>query len=140
MKRVTRWSKKELVITLYFSSRRIGYMAVSQLLNRRGYHRTSSAVERKIRTIIGDRPSLRPSQGSWDVSAVDQWLDDVLGSTEDVNRLIDFTPEDAEVVAEVGYAPEVEYSVVLSTYLTAEGSTSLSSRCYGHPKNCVHGG
>ncbi|KAH2362453.1 hypothetical protein KXV92_007264 [Aspergillus fumigatus] len=100
MKRVTRWSKKELVITLYFSSRRIGYMAVSQLLNRRGYHRTSSAVERKIRTIIGDRPSLRPSQGSWDVSAVDQWLDDVLGSTEDVNRLIDFTPEDAEVVAE----------------------------------------
>ncbi|GFF60970.1 hypothetical protein IFM51744_10544 [Aspergillus udagawae] len=102
MKPAPRWSKDELVITLYFSSRRISYMAVSQLLTRRGYHRTSSAVERKIRMIVGDRPSLRPSQEGWDVNAVDQWLDEVLGSTEEVNGLIDFTPEDAETVAHWG--------------------------------------
>jgi hypothetical protein len=129
------WSKDELVIIVYFSSRRISSIAVSQLLTRRGYHRTSSAVERKIQAIIDDRPSLRPSQGSWDINAVDRWLDDVLGSTEDVNRLIRFTSEDAEIVAQVGYAPEVDPSFCLLTFLTAEGSTSLSSRPYGHPRN-----
>jgi hypothetical protein len=135
MEPAARWSKDELVIAIYFSSRRISSIAVSQLLTRRGYHRTPSAVERKIQAIIDDCPSLRPSQGSWDINAVDQLLDDVLGSTEDVNRLIRFTSEDAEIVAQVGYASEVDPSFCLSTFLTAEGSTSLSSRPYGHPRN-----
>jgi hypothetical protein len=61
-----RWLKEELVVALYFS-RRINSSAVSQLLTRPGYHRTSSAVERKVQAIVDDRPCLRPSQGSWDV-------------------------------------------------------------------------
>jgi hypothetical protein len=135
MKPAARWSNDELVITLYFSSRRINSMAVSQLLTCRGYHRTSSAIERKIQAIVDDRPSLRPSQGSWDVNIVDKWLDDVLGSNEDVNCLIKFSPEDAGIVAQVGYASAVEPSFFLPTLLTAEHSTSLSSRPYGHPMN-----
>lgn len=105
MKPAARWSNDELVIAVYFCSRRISSKSVSQLLTRRGYHRTSSAVERKIQAIVGDHLSLRPSEGSWDISAVDRWLDDILGSTEDVNRLIKFSPEDAEMVAQVGYPP-----------------------------------
>jgi hypothetical protein len=135
MKPAARWSKDELVITLYFSSRRINSMAVSQLLTGSGYHRTSSAIEGKIQAIVDDRPSLRPSQRSWDVNVADQWLDDVLGSNEDVSCLIKFSPEDAEIVAQVGYASEVEPSFFLLTLLTAERSTSLSSRPYGHPMN-----
>ncbi|KAK9646515.1 hypothetical protein HCH54_005254 [Aspergillus fumigatus] len=100
MKPAARWSNDELVIAVYFCSRRISSKSVSQLLTRRGYHRTSSAVERKIQAIVGDHLSLRPSEGSWDISAVDRWLDDILGSTEDVNRLIKFSPEDAEMVAQ----------------------------------------
>ncbi|GFF96663.1 hypothetical protein IFM61392_10422 [Aspergillus lentulus] len=140
MKPAARWSEDELVIALYFSSRRISSMAVSQLLTRRGYHRTPCAVERKIQAIVGDHPSLRPSGGSWDVDAVDLWLDDVLGNAEDVNRLIKFTPEDAEIVAQVVNASEIQHSFLLSTLLTAEGSINLSSTPYGHPRNWVHGG
>jgi hypothetical protein len=33
---------------------------------------------------------------------VDRLLDDILGSTEEVNHLIAFTAEDAEIVAQVG--------------------------------------
>jgi hypothetical protein len=110
MKPPERWSKDELIITLCFSSRRISSMAVAQLLTRHEYHRTSSAIERKIQAIVGDCHSVRPSQGSWDVNAVDQWLDDVLGTIEDVICLIKFTPEEAEIVAQVGYASEVESS------------------------------
>jgi hypothetical protein len=85
-------------------------MAVSKLLTRRGYHRTPCAVERKIQAIVGDCPSLRPSGGNWDIDAVDRWLDDVLGNTDDVNRLIKFTLEDAEIVAQVGEAAEIQLS------------------------------
>jgi hypothetical protein len=96
------WSKNELVITLYFSSRHINSVSVSLLLSRRGFQRTPAAVERKIHEIVCDHPSLQAYEGSWDIDAVDHWLDNILGSIEDVNRLIEFAPEDAEIVAQVG--------------------------------------
>jgi hypothetical protein len=64
----------------------------------------------------------------------------ILGNTEDVNRLIKFTPEDAEIVAQVVNASEIQPSFLLTTLLTAEGSTNLSSTPSGHPRNCIHGG
>lgn len=103
MKNTTRWTNNELAIALYFSSRHIGPKSVSLLLDRRGYHRTPGAVDRKVNKVVSDCPSLRLSEDSWDIDAVDRWLDDMLGGPEEVNRLIYFTPEDAEIVAQVGY-------------------------------------
>lgn len=88
---------------LYFSSRRIRSESISLLLKRRGYNRTPVAVDRKVNRIVSGCPSLLLSNYSWDTDAVDRWLDDMLGDPEEVNRLISFTPEDAEIVAQVGH-------------------------------------
>ncbi|GFF96666.1 hypothetical protein IFM61392_10419 [Aspergillus lentulus] len=105
MKPARRWTNNELAIVLYFSSRRIGPKSVSLLLSRRGYHRTPVAVDRKVNQVVSDLPSLRISEVTWDIDAVDRWLDDLLGDPEEVNRLIYFTREDAEIVAQVGHPP-----------------------------------
>jgi hypothetical protein len=103
MKYAIRWTNNELAIALYFSSRRIGPKSVSLLLDRRGYHRTPVAVDRKVNQIVSDFPSFLLTEDIWDIVAVDRWLDDMLGDPEEVNRLISFTPEDAEIVAQVGH-------------------------------------
>jgi hypothetical protein len=51
--------------------------------------------------------------------AVDRFFDDILGSAEKVNHLIAFTPEDAEIVAQIGYPPERD-----SIFLFSLSSTS----------------
>ncbi|KAA8649320.1 uncharacterized protein ATNIH1004_005221 [Aspergillus tanneri] len=94
------WSGSEIIIAVYFTSRYINPITLSCLLSRRGYKRTPSAIERKVKNIVGSVPSLRPSRGNWDVDAVDQWIDDYLRDHEAVNRLITFTLEDAKVVAQ----------------------------------------
>lgn len=99
-----RWTNNELAIVLYFSSRRIRSESVSLLLHRRGYNRTPIAAERKVDKIVSDCPSLRLFvEDSWDIDVVDRWPDDLLGDSEKVNCLISFTPEDAEIVAQVGH-------------------------------------
>jgi hypothetical protein len=103
MKYAKRWTKNELAVALYFSSRRIRPESVSLLLVRRGYKRTPIAVDRKVNKIIRGRPSLLLSDYSWDIDAIDRLLDDMLGDPEIVNRLISFTPEDAEIVAQVRF-------------------------------------
>jgi hypothetical protein len=97
-----RWTNDELVVIIYFSSRRIGAKSISQLLSRRGYQRSTAAIKHKIREVVRTFPSLRPSAESWNKGAVDRWLDSRLGRAEEVNRLIEFTTEDAEIVAQVG--------------------------------------
>jgi hypothetical protein len=47
-------------------------------------------------------PPFQLSKVRWDVDAVDGLLDDILRSTEQVNHLIIFTAEDAEIAAQVG--------------------------------------
>jgi hypothetical protein len=59
MKYATRWTNNELAVALYFSSRRIGPKSISSLLDRRGYHRTPVAVDRKVNQVVNDFPSLR---------------------------------------------------------------------------------
>lgn len=103
MKNTGRWTNKELAIALYFSSRRIRSDSVSLLLDRWGYKHTPVAVDRKVNKIVRGCPSLLLCDYSWDIDAVDRWLDDMLGDTEIVNRLISFTPEDAEIMAQVGH-------------------------------------
>lgn len=102
-KHTARWTKDELIITLYFTSRRIDFKSISQLLSRRGFQRSSIAIKNKVYHIVRLFPSLRPSAKRWNKDAVDQWLDDTLGNSNDVDRLIAFTSEDAETVAQVGY-------------------------------------
>lgn len=95
------WSKSEIAIVVYFSSRYICYEALTELLLRRGYHRSPSAIERRVRTIISSNPFLQPSESKWDISAVDCWIDSNLDH-DTVNSLIAFNSEDAVVVDEVG--------------------------------------
>jgi hypothetical protein len=102
-KHTERWTKDELIIVLYFTSRCIGFKSISQLLSSRGFQRSPTAIKNKVYQIVHAFPSLRPSAKGWDKDAVDQWLDDTLGNSNDVDRLIAFTPEDAETVAQVGY-------------------------------------
>jgi hypothetical protein len=103
MKYAKRWTNDELAIVLYFSSRRIRSESVSLLLDRRGYNRTPVAIDRKVNKIVSGCPSLLLYDYTWDIYAVDRWLDDMLGDPEIVNRLVSFTPEDAEIVAQVGH-------------------------------------
>jgi hypothetical protein len=98
------WSNSELVIVVYFSSRYICTSALSELLSCRGYRRTGSAIERKVRGIVFSGPSLRSQQGRWDVDAVDRWIDNILDH-DAVNQLIAFTSEDAIAVGRVGFLP-----------------------------------
>lgn len=64
----------------------------------RGYERTPSAIERKLRNICKAHPNLQLSHDQWDVDAVDQWVDDLL-FPEAVAPLIWFSAKDAEIVA-----------------------------------------
>ncbi|KAE8383923.1 hypothetical protein BDV26DRAFT_3510 [Aspergillus bertholletiae] len=93
------WSSEEVVMAVYFSSRDICSTPISYIMNRRGYRRTPSAIEQKVRRIIDNTPSLRPSQLQWDVDAVDHWLNDLLEGPEAVRRHIKFSSQDAEIVA-----------------------------------------
>lgn len=103
------WSKSELVIAVYFSSRYICSKALSELLFCRGYHRTERAIERKIHDIVNSAPSLRPG-GQWEVDAVDRWIDNAVGH-DAVNRLTAFTSEDATAVALVGIFPNISTTI-----------------------------
>ena len=104
------WSKSEIVITVYFSSRYICSQSVSELLLCRGYQRTRSAVERKLRSFISSNASLRPHKGQWDVDAVDRWIDEILDH-DAVNCLVEFTPEDAKAVEKVRQKTKKPFSV-----------------------------
>jgi hypothetical protein len=101
-RKLERWSSEEKVIAIYFASRYISHVAVSSLLSRRGYLRTPFAVKFKVKNIIDSDPSLWSPEEQWNVNAVDQWMDWILGSHQAVNQLIVFTSEDADIVAKVG--------------------------------------
>lgn len=87
---------------VYFASRGIRPKTLHYLLLRRGFDRSTSAIEHKVVTIAQKHPYLK-SPIDWNLVAVDRWIDDLLGDHESVNRLIRFSPEDAEDVALVSY-------------------------------------
>lgn len=99
MRRNTRWSDKEVVILLYFSSRSIWPKSIRQLLLHRGYNRSISAIQAKIACILRQTPNLKRPSGLWDLEIVDYWVDNHLGGNKMVNELIDFMADDAEEVA-----------------------------------------
>ena len=94
------WTKAEVVTVVYYSSRYICSEALSELLLRRGYERTVSAIRHKIRDIASSNPFLLLHKGKWDADAVDRWMDSSLGH-DAVNHLITFTSEDAQIVEQV---------------------------------------
>lgn len=94
------WSEEEIVIILYFLSRQIRPRTLRFLLLC-PYDRTTRAIERKIFSIIQRYPHLKPSKDYWNLDAVDNWIDGLLGSRESVNTLIRFSPADAEDVVHV---------------------------------------
>lgn len=96
------YSSEEKAIIVYFASRRIYPKTLYYLLLRRGFDRSINAIERRVINIAQKYPYLK-SQNNWDLEAVDRWIDDLLGDHESVNRLILFSPEDAEDVALVSY-------------------------------------
>ena len=75
------------------------------LLLRRGFDRSENAIERKLRALVDENPHLGTSINLWDVSAVDRWIDDLLGDPESVNNLIKISAEDAEIIANVSHMP-----------------------------------
>lgn len=98
MAQVIRWSKKEVIVVIYFSSRGIRPKSVRLLLLRRGFDRSCRAIEAKIALVLRNNAYLRFSKGRWDWRAVDKWIDDLLGSHELVNDLIYLAAQDAEDV------------------------------------------
>ena len=99
MPSVARWSNKEVIIAVYFTSRGVRPKSVRCLLKRRGFDRSCHAIESKIALVLKRHKHLRGPERLWDWSTVDAWIDDLLGSHELVNKLISFAFEDAEDVA-----------------------------------------
>lgn len=100
---VTQWSNKEVTIAIYFRSRGFRTKSVHCLLKRRGFERSCYAIESKIALVLKRHPQLRGSKRLWDWRTVDRWIDDLLGSHEMANTLIDFASEDAEDVVLVSW-------------------------------------
>ncbi|KAJ5704400.1 hypothetical protein N7536_000089 [Penicillium majusculum] len=99
---VTRWSDKEVTVAVYFTSRGVRPKSVRCLLKRRGFDRSCAAIESKVALVLKQHAHLRGPKGPkrrWDWRTVDGWIDDLLGSPEPVNTLINITFEDAEDVA-----------------------------------------
>lgn len=90
------WSKDEIIITVFFSSRRVCPQAVRCLLLRRGYDRSVGAIERQLTKIKHQHSLLRSSEGFWDLDAVDMWVDEIFGDHELVNQLVRLSSGDAE--------------------------------------------
>ncbi|KAJ5225425.1 hypothetical protein N7468_006650 [Penicillium chermesinum] len=88
---MSEWSREETIIMLYFTSRGLQPKPVRSLLQRRGYDRSTRAIEHKISAITRDNPHLRPTRGQWDLNAVDRWIDDYLQDHQLVNKLIHFS-------------------------------------------------
>lgn len=100
---------------VYFLSRRIRPKTLRYLLLRRGYNRSTRAIERKLLSITQKYPHLKP-HGHWDLEVVDRWVDDLLGGHELVNALIQFSSDDAEVVALVRYPFTLFFSRLLMAF------------------------
>ncbi|KAF4765904.1 hypothetical protein HAV15_010642 [Penicillium sp. str.  len=99
---VTRWSDKEVTVAVYFTSRGVRPKSVRCLLKRRGFDRSCDAIESKVALVLKQHAHLRGPKGPkrrWDWRTVDGWIDDLLGSPELVNTLINIAFEDAEDVA-----------------------------------------
>lgn len=97
------WSDAEKTIAVYFRSRHINMQSLRCLLLRRGFDRSEDAIEGKLRAIIDEHPYLGTSINCWDASAVDCWIDDLLGDPKAVNNLIQITAQDAEIIANVSH-------------------------------------
>lgn len=95
------WSSEEVVTALYFASRKITLEAVSALLSRRGYNRSSVAVNKKLGELRQVEKELyNGSRQGWNLAAVDKYLDSLLHCTT-VNMLIKTTEEDHHIIIEV---------------------------------------
>ncbi|KAJ5369931.1 uncharacterized protein N7496_006023 [Penicillium cataractarum] len=92
------WSPEEVAIMVYFTSRQIHPKALRYLLLRRGYDRSTCAIEHKIFSINQQHPQLK-SRGDWNWDVVDHWIDDLLGNHDSVNKLVLFSLADAEDMA-----------------------------------------
>jgi hypothetical protein len=68
---VLKLSNEELTVAIYISSRQIRSEALRCLLFRRGYIRSTRAIERKLVFIDQQHPFLRFSKGCWDLIGVD---------------------------------------------------------------------
>ena len=84
----TRWSDAETIVAVYFCSRHASIRSLRCLLLRRGFDRSENAIESKPLTLLNDSPHLGTSIQIWDASAVDCWIDNLLGDPESVNSLI----------------------------------------------------
>ncbi|OQD75863.1 hypothetical protein PENANT_c145G05160, partial [Penicillium antarcticum] len=90
------WMNEEIVITIYFLARCIRPKSLRDLLLRRGYDRSLSAIERKIISITKQYPFLKFATGQWDLKAIDRWMNDLVRSQESINKFTRFSLEDAE--------------------------------------------
>lgn len=94
-----RWLKEEITIVLYFASRQMTPNAITRLLARRGYCRTSDSVQRMLVRLAVDNPFLRGRTGYWDPRAVDRYIDKLIENHILVNKIIWLSPEDANDIA-----------------------------------------
>jgi len=102
----SRWSGMEVLIVLYFSSRQLSSKSIHLLLLRRGFQRSDRAIDAKVMATLRQNPTLKPRIGTWNLRAIDRWIDDVLDNHDLVNKLIKFTVEDFEDVSQVSSSPQ----------------------------------
>lgn len=121
----TRWTREEIAIALYFSSRRVQYNVVSYLLLRRGFCRSSSAIQHKISKIIHVQKTLKLDEQKWNLDEVDSFLDNLMKDQNEVNDLIMFSVQDATDVLLVR-SPSVKQA--MKVLLLKSISSLLSTR------------
>lgn len=93
---VSQWSKEEVIIAVYFTSRGVRPKSLRCLLKRRGFDRSCYAIKSKISHVLRRHTHLKGPKSLWDWRNVDQWIDDLLGDHELANTLISFLSEDAD--------------------------------------------
>ena len=106
------WSNKEIVITIYFSSRCIRPRSLRSLLLRRGYDRSLGAIKRKIIYTTKQTPFLKSSNGHQDLNSIDRQMNDLIRSYE-VNNLTRFSLEDTEDMVLIHKLPQYRVSQYL---------------------------
>ncbi|KAL2824080.1 hypothetical protein BJY01DRAFT_256528 [Aspergillus pseudoustus] len=101
------WTDAEVIVAVYFLSRGVTEVAISEMLQARGYHRSISSVRCKTMAIARQNKKLQKSRDEWDIRAVDFWLDSRTLPHGVVSQVIGPTDKDIAIMGEYGLSEVV---------------------------------
>ncbi|RJE18575.1 hypothetical protein PHISCL_09094 [Aspergillus sclerotialis] len=124
------WVDKELIVTVYFTSRGYTDAAVADVLEVRGYRRSVAAVRRKVEGIVREYPHLLLASGKWNIIEVDWWLDHLSLAHDAVSDLIGCNALDVAIAEEHYIADRILHTLAdairyrIDYYLRTESQSS----------------